>query len=162
VSSTGTTRTEWSRWAGVALTALLAVLAFTVQWGVVSVGAAYKRSGNYGCRIVAPQGSGTAYITLANGFDANGNPATVSRTAYTLGFGMRLATLPMVQGVWEYLLYVAYSTTHRASLRLDGDGVIHLHVGASGWPYIASFRPVDLGRWRPAWRSATWPAEPRS
>jgi len=29
-------RPEWSRWAGVALTALLAVLAFTVQWGVVT------------------------------------------------------------------------------------------------------------------------------
>jgi hypothetical protein len=29
-------RPEWSRWAGVALTALLAVLAFSVQWGVVT------------------------------------------------------------------------------------------------------------------------------
>ncbi len=115
--------------------------------GLVSVGAAYKRSGNYGCRIIAPQSSGTAYITFANGFDANGNPTTVSRTAYTLGFGMRLATLPMVQGVWEYLLYVAYSTTHRASLRLDGNGMIRLHVGASGSPYIASFGPIELGRW---------------
>jgi hypothetical protein len=36
MSWTGSTRTEWSRWAGVALTALLAVLAFTVQWGVVT------------------------------------------------------------------------------------------------------------------------------
>lgn len=36
MSGTSTTRTEWSRWAGVALTALLAVLAFTVQWGVVT------------------------------------------------------------------------------------------------------------------------------
>jgi len=115
--------------------------------GSVSVGAAHKRSGNYGCRIIAPQSTGTAYITLANGFDANGNPTTVSRTVYTLGFAMRLATLPMVQGVWEYLLYVAYGTTHRASLRLDGDGVIRLHVGTSGSPYIASVGPVELGRW---------------
>jgi len=29
-------RAEWSRWAGVLLTALIAVLAFTVQWGVVT------------------------------------------------------------------------------------------------------------------------------
>lgn len=36
MSGTSTTRTEWSRWAGVALTALVAVLAFTVQWGVVT------------------------------------------------------------------------------------------------------------------------------
>jgi len=36
MSGTSTTRTEWSRWADVALTALLAVLAFTVQWGVVT------------------------------------------------------------------------------------------------------------------------------
>jgi len=115
--------------------------------GAVSVGAPYKRSGNYGCRISVPQSTGTAYITLANGFDANGNPTTVSRTAYTLGFGMRLSTLPMVQGVWEYLLYVAYSTTHRASLRLDGNGMIRLHVGASGSPHIASFGPIELGCW---------------
>ncbi len=27
---------EWSRWAGVLVTALIAVLAFTVQWGVVT------------------------------------------------------------------------------------------------------------------------------
>lgn len=36
MSGSGTTRTDWSRWAGVVLTALLAVLAFTVQWGVVT------------------------------------------------------------------------------------------------------------------------------
>ena len=115
--------------------------------GSVSVGVGYKRSGNYGCRIVAPQSSGTAYITLANGFDANGNPMTVSRTAYTLGFGMRLTALPQTAGMWEYLLYVAYSTTHRASLRIGKDGTLRLHVGAAGIPHIASFGPVELGRW---------------
>lgn len=36
MSGIGTTRNESSRWAGVVLTALLAVLAFTVQWGVVT------------------------------------------------------------------------------------------------------------------------------
>ena len=32
----GTHRTEWSRWAGTVLTAAVVVLAFTVQWGVVT------------------------------------------------------------------------------------------------------------------------------
>ncbi|MEP0848340.1 MAG: hypothetical protein HRF50_16145 [Phycisphaerae bacterium] len=115
--------------------------------GSVTVGAAYKRSGNYGCRIVVPQSTSTAYIAVANGYDANGNPASISRTAYTLGFGMRLTSLPQTTGTWEYLLYVAYGTTHRASLRIGKDGTLRLHVGASGSPYIASFGPIELGRW---------------
>ena len=32
----GNHRTEWSRWAGTILTAAIVVLAFTVQWGVVT------------------------------------------------------------------------------------------------------------------------------
>ena len=115
--------------------------------GAVSVGAAYKRSGNYGCRIIAPQSSGTAYITLANGFDANGNPATVSRTAYALGFALRLTSLPQTAGAWEYLLYLALGTTHRASLRINKDGMICLHIGAVGSPCLAGFGPVELSRW---------------
>ncbi|MEP0848343.1 MAG: hypothetical protein HRF50_16160 [Phycisphaerae bacterium] len=35
-STASSPRPDWSRWAGVVLTALLAVLAFTVQWGVVT------------------------------------------------------------------------------------------------------------------------------
>ncbi len=121
--------------------------------GSVSVGAAYKRSGNYGCRIVVPQSSSTAYITLANGFDASGNPTSISRTAYALGFGMRLMSLPQTPGVWEYLLYIALSTTHRASLRLTQEmgevqtGTLRLHIGASGAPYVAQIGGLALGRW---------------
>jgi len=115
--------------------------------GSVAIGAMYKRSGNYGCRIIVPQSTSTAYVAAANGIDANGNPTSIARLAYTLGFGMRLTALPQTAGTWEYLLYVAYSTTHRASLRIGKDGTLRLHVGASGAPYIASFGPVELGRW---------------
>jgi len=115
--------------------------------GSVSVGALYKRSGNYGGRIVVPQSCSTAYITLANGFDANGNPASISRTAYTLGFGMRLMALPQSLGTWEYLLYIALSTTHRASLRLGQDASLQLHIGSSGSPYVAKVKSLALGRW---------------
>jgi len=115
--------------------------------GSVSVGMLYKRSGNYGCRIVVPQSTSTAFLSVANGFDANGNPTSISRTAYTRGFGMRLMALPQSPGTWEYLLYIASSSTHRASLRLGQDGTLRLHIGASGAPYIASFGPVVLGRW---------------
>ena len=121
--------------------------------GSVSVNALYKRSGHYGCRIAVPQSSSTAYITLANGFDANGNPTGVSRTAYMLGFGMRLVSLPQTPGVWEYLLYIALSTTHRASLRLTQEmgevqtGALRLHIGASGAPHVAQIGSLALGRW---------------
>lgn len=121
--------------------------------GAVVVGAAHKRSGNYGCRIIAPPNTGTAYITLANGYDANGNPTTISRTAYALGFAMRLMTLPQTPGVWEYLLYIALSTTHRASLRLgqqagpEPTGALRLHIGAGGGPPVAEVGGLALGRW---------------
>ncbi len=121
--------------------------------GAVSVGAAHKRSGNYGCRIIAPQSTGTAYITLANGFDANGNPATVSRAAYTLGFALRLTSLPQTAGAWEYLLYLALGTTHRASLRLTQEtgpeptGGLRLHIGASGGAPVAEIGGLAPGRW---------------
>lgn len=29
-------RTEWTRWSGIVLTASIAIVAFTVQWGVVT------------------------------------------------------------------------------------------------------------------------------
>lgn len=115
--------------------------------GGVAVSAAAKRSGNYGCRLTVPSGMIVTSITLGNGYDANGNPATISRTAYGVGFGLRVLALPQTLNQWEYLLLVAYSTTHRASLRLGQDGTIRLHVGASGLPYIGSFGPVTLNQW---------------
>ncbi|MEW6249181.1 MAG: hypothetical protein AB1716_00915 [Planctomycetota bacterium] len=115
--------------------------------GSVGISPSYKRSGNYGCRIVVPQSTGTAYVAVANGYDANGNPTSVYRSAYTLGFGMRLTTLPQTMGLWEYLAYIAYSATHRASLRIGQDGTLRLHIGTSGSPHIASFGPVELNRW---------------
>lgn len=115
--------------------------------GGVAVTAAAKRNGNYGCRITVPSGMVVTYITLANGYDANGNPASIARTAYTAGFGLRVLALPQTLKQWEYLLLVAYSITHRASLRLGQDGTIRLHVGASGLPYIGGFGPVTLNRW---------------
>jgi len=115
--------------------------------GAVSVSPLYQRSGNYGGRIVVPPSSSTAYITLGSGFDANGNPTNLSRTAYTLGCGLRLMALPQSPDTWEYLLYIALSTTHRASLRLGADGTLRLHVGASGAAHLASFGPLELGRW---------------
>ena len=115
--------------------------------GGVAVSAAAKRSGNYGCRLNVPDGMIVTSITLGNGYDANGNPATISRTAYTVGFGLRVLTLPQSLKTWEYLLLVAANTTHRASLRLGESGAIQLHVGSSVSPAVATFGPVTLNRW---------------
>jgi hypothetical protein len=115
--------------------------------GGVAVSAGAKRSGTYGCRVTVPSGMIVTSITLGNGYDANGNPATISRTAYTVGFGLRVLTLPQSFKTWEYLLLVAANTTHRASLRLGQSGGIQLHIGSSVSPAVATFEPVTLGQW---------------
>lgn len=115
--------------------------------GSVAISAAYKRNGAYGARITVPTGTTVAYIAAANGYDANGNPTNIARTTFTLGFGLRMIALPQTLSAWEYLLFIASSATHRASLRLGQDGTLRLHVGASGGGHLASFGPVQLSRW---------------
>jgi hypothetical protein len=115
--------------------------------GSVAINAAYKRSGAYGARITVPTGAGVSYLTAANGYDANGNPTNVNRTAFTVGFGLRVIALPQTLSAWEYLLFIGSGATHRASLRLGQDGTLRLHIGASGSGYLASIGPVQLNRW---------------
>lgn len=122
---------------------LVEVISFTNA----SVGAGYKRSGSYGCRLTVPVGTTLVNIAAANTYDTNGNPTTATRTTYTLGFGLRVIALPQTAGQWEHLVYIALSTTHRASLRLGQDGTLRLHIGAVGSAHIASFGPVELNRW---------------
>ncbi|HPM23985.1 MAG TPA: hypothetical protein PLP66_08755 [Phycisphaerae bacterium] len=115
--------------------------------GGIAVSAAAKRNGNYGCRITVPSGMVVTYITLANGYDNNGNPATISRTAYTVGFGLRVLALPQTLKSWEYLLLIAANTTHRASLRLGQTGNIQLCLGSGVSPPVATWGPLTLNRW---------------
>lgn len=114
--------------------------------GAVSVQSGYARSGAYGCRIMVPPSS-VGFITVANGFDSTGRPATIARTTFTIGFGLRLLSLPEMSKAWEGLLYIASGTTHRASLRIGQDATLRLHVGALGSPVVASYGPVQLNRW---------------
>ncbi|MEW6197750.1 MAG: hypothetical protein AB1601_03675 [Planctomycetota bacterium] len=112
-----------------------------------TVGAAYKRSGGYGCRLTVPTGTTLINIAVGNGYDANGNPTTISRTAYTIGFGLRVIALPQTNGQWEHLVFIGSGATHRASLRLGSDGTLRLHLGTVGSPHLASFGPIQLNRW---------------
>lgn len=124
---------------------LTELLAFTSG---VSATAAATRNGNYGCRITVPAGpAGTKYITLANGYDANGAPSATARDAYTVGCGLRVQVLPAIPGTDEYLLFVGADTTHRASLRLGADGTLRLHLGAAGNPATATYGPLTIGQW---------------
>jgi hypothetical protein len=122
-------------------------LAEVVTFSGATVGAAYKRSGSYGCRLTVPTGTTLVNIAVANGYDANGNPTTISRTAYTIGFGLRVIALPQTPGQWEHVLFIGSGVTHRASLRLGEDGTLRLHIGAVGSPHLGSFGRVDLNRW---------------
>lgn len=115
--------------------------------GGVAVSAAPKRNGDYGCRLTVPTGMVVTYITLGNSYDANGNPAAISRTGYTVGFGLRVLALPQTLKAWEYLLLIAANTTHRASLRLGQSGGIQLHIGSSGSFAVATFGPLTLNQW---------------
>jgi len=115
--------------------------------GGVAVSAASQRNGSYGCRLTVPTGTLLAYITLGNGYDANGNPAAIARAVYTVGLGLRVLALPQTLNQREYLLLIGANTTHRASLRLGQDGLIRLHVGPSGLPPVATIGPVTLNRW---------------
>lgn len=118
-----------------------------VASGSVALNKTYARSGEYGCRIIPPSGPTAAFISLANGLDGNGAPSATARTSYTVGFAFRVLALPATPGAWEYLLYIASSSTHRASLRLCQDGRIGLHIGSSVAPQIAAFGPLTLSRW---------------
>lgn len=122
-------------------------LAEVVTFSGATVGAAYQRSGACGCRLAVPSGTTPVNITVANGYDANGNPATISRTAYTIGFGLRVIALPQTAGQWEHLLFIGAGAAHRASLRLGQDGTLRLHLGAEVAPHLGSFGPVQLNRW---------------
>lgn len=115
--------------------------------GEVVVAAAFCRSGNYGCRITVPTGTLTTYLTLANGYNAYGAPVAISRTAYTVGFGLRVLAFPQMLGTCEYLLLIAAGAMHRASLQLRQSGSVELRVGSGISPAVATFGPVTLNRW---------------
>lgn len=114
--------------------------------GAVSVQSGYARSGGYGCRIMVPPSSG-GFVTVANALDGTGRPANVARNTFTIGFGLRVLSLPDMGGTWESLLYIAAGTTHRASLRIGQDGTLRLHIGALGSTVVATYGPVPLDQW---------------
>jgi hypothetical protein len=115
--------------------------------GSVSVIEAAARTGRYGVRIAPPAGGDSAYITLANTLTGFGTPSVTSRSAYVLGFAFRVVAPPTAPGTWEYLLYIANYTQHRASLSLSGEGRLALRIGAMDAPVSATFGPVVPGRW---------------
>lgn len=123
---------------------LTELLAFTSG---VSASALAKRHGNYGCRITVPAGASARYVTLANGYDANGAPSATTRDAYTVGFGLRVQVLPAVADTAEYLLFLGADTTHRASLRLGADGTLRLHLGVANNPAAATSGALTIGTW---------------
>jgi hypothetical protein len=115
--------------------------------GAVTVSAAARRSGAYGCRIAVPAGTTPTYVTLATGYNAQGQPALLSRETLTVGLALRLASRPTTSGSWEALLWIASGTTHRASLRIDATGALRLHVGTQTDPPVASSAALPLARW---------------
>jgi hypothetical protein len=115
--------------------------------GSVSVLESAARSGQYGVRIAPPAGGDSAYLTLANTVTSLGTPSVISRSAYVLGFAFRIVAPPTAPASWEYLLYIANNTQHRASLWLSGEGRLSLRIGDINAPVLATFGPVATGRW---------------